>query len=78
MCNVCNINNSQECGLCVCDCSLYVTGIHFNENSDKPQAVTQEGVEKFDIKNRKFNHGQCSINPKKQHTVSLLLWQDII
>lgn len=46
-------------------CRLYLAGLHFNENSDREQAVDQEGQPRFSVRFPKFKRGGHSVHMEK-------------
>ncbi len=58
---------------------LYLAGLHFNENSDREQAVDQEGQLRYSVRFPKFKRGGYSVHIEKPgptygriHTYSLI------
>ncbi len=46
-----------------------LAAMHYNENEERPQAVTEEGVPLFKISFPKARKGECRVEPQKtQHT----------
>ncbi|KAM4527438.1 uncharacterized protein PAE49_024297 [Odontesthes bonariensis] len=45
-------------------CRLYLAAIHFNENANRPQAQTADGVPLFKISFPKSKKGECSQTSK--------------
>ncbi|KAM4580131.1 uncharacterized protein PAE49_005126 [Odontesthes bonariensis] len=46
-------------------CRLYLAAMHFNENADRPQAETEEGVPLFKLSFPKSRKGECRAKPVK-------------
>ncbi|XP_030277722.1 uncharacterized protein LOC115584440 [Sparus aurata] len=46
-------------------CRLYLAAMYYNENADRPQAKTQEGVPLFKVYFPKAMKGQCRAKPHK-------------
>ncbi|KAF4114136.1 uncharacterized protein LOC131539617 [Onychostoma macrolepis] len=46
-------------------CRLYLAAMHYNENANRPQAETEEGVPLFKISFPKARKGECSVKPQK-------------
>ncbi|KAL0966167.1 hypothetical protein UPYG_G00291830 [Umbra pygmaea] len=46
-------------------CRLYLAAMHYNENADRPQAETEEGVPLFKISFPKARKGECRAKPQK-------------
>ncbi|XP_039675675.1 uncharacterized protein LOC120571041 [Perca fluviatilis] len=46
-------------------CRLYLAAMHYNENADRPQAETEEGVPLLEISFPKARKGECRANPQK-------------
>ena len=45
-----------------CCCRLYLAALHFNENSDREQAVDKEGKPRFSVRFPKFKKGGYSVH----------------
>lgn len=48
-----------------CISRLYLVAMHYNENADRPQAETEEGVPLFKISFPKGRKGECIAKPQK-------------
>ncbi len=48
-----------------CTYRLYLAAMHYNENGDRPQAETEEGVPLFKISFPKSRKGECRVKPQK-------------
>ncbi|KAL2079798.1 hypothetical protein ACEWY4_025542 [Coilia grayii] len=46
-------------------CRLYLAAMHYNENANRPQAQTAEGVPLFKISFPKSRKGECRVKPQK-------------
>ncbi|XP_026081932.1 uncharacterized protein LOC113058347 isoform X3 [Carassius auratus] len=46
-------------------CRLYLAAMHYNENADRPQAETEEGVPLFKISFPKSRKEECRVKPQK-------------
>ncbi|KAM4560152.1 uncharacterized protein PAE49_012386 isoform 1-T1 [Odontesthes bonariensis] len=46
-------------------CRLYLAAIHFNENANRPQAQTADGVPLFKISFPKSKKGECTVKRQK-------------
>ncbi|KAL2093122.1 hypothetical protein ACEWY4_010434 [Coilia grayii] len=46
-------------------CRLYLAAMHYNENANRPQAQTAEGVSLFKISFPKSRKGECRVKPQK-------------
>ncbi|XP_026128189.1 uncharacterized protein LOC113108962 isoform X2 [Carassius auratus] len=46
-------------------CRLYLAAMHYNENADRPQAETEEGVPRFKMYFPKGRKGECIAKPEK-------------
>ncbi|XP_052472998.1 uncharacterized protein LOC128029320 isoform X3 [Carassius gibelio] len=46
-------------------CRLYLAAMHYNENADRPQAETEEGVPVFKISFPKARKEECRVKPQK-------------
>ena len=47
--------------------ALKLAALHFNENSDRPQAVTKQGIERYDVIQPKYKSGGylvCKVHVK--------------
>ena len=40
--------------------------MHYNENSDRMQAVTAEGEPRYSVRYRRFKKGECSVQIVKE------------
>lgn len=48
-----------------CTCRLYLAAMHYNENANRPQAETKDGVPLFKISFPKARKGECIVKPQK-------------
>ncbi|XP_067237056.1 uncharacterized protein [Chanodichthys erythropterus] len=46
-------------------CRLYLAAMHYNENANRPQAETEDGVPLFKISFPKARKGECIVKPQK-------------
>lgn len=64
-----NFTNENPVGNAVytfsCTYRLYLAAIHFNENANRPQAQTAEGVPLFKIAFPKSKKGECTVKRQK-------------
>jgi len=57
-------------------CRLYLAAIHFNENANRPQAQTADGVPLFKISFPKSKKGECTV--KRQKTKPTFGYVDVL
>ncbi|XP_022098493.1 uncharacterized protein LOC110983498, partial [Acanthaster planci] len=45
---------------------LHLAALHYNENSDRQQATTQEGVKRYRLSKPKYKKGEATVKPIKE------------